>query len=58
MKLFKNIKTGDTYLAEEVIIINTTNSEDGQEMILYCNPESQWFVREITEFYKKFKEIK
>ena len=47
-------KTGNKYhlLGE---LINATNAQDGQIMVLYRNDKHQKFVREKTEFWEKFE---
>ena len=56
-ELFINIKTGDVYVVEWRGIINATNANEGQRMILYSNIDTyQAYVREENEFYEKFKE--
>lgn len=52
---FKNKKTGMiyTYIDE---VINCTNEQDGQIMILYTK-DDMLFAREKEEFYNKFERI-
>jgi hypothetical protein len=55
-------KTGNKYLIINDNVINATNINDGQLMILYCgkrkNSDSiEIFVRERLEFLEKFKII-
>lgn len=52
--LYTNKKTGEFYIkAKEVI--NATNENDGQVMILYSSMKTgQTFVREKKEFFEKF----
>lgn len=45
-KLAVHIKTGNIYDILNETIINATNAQDGQEMILYKNKEGMIFVRE------------
>lgn len=56
-KFAKHNKTGNTYLIISMEIINATNSNDGQQMVLYSNLTSQLFVREKVEFLNKFTVI-
>lgn len=37
--------------------INCTNAQDGQIMVMYMNNEGMLFVREQSEFIKKFIKI-
>lgn len=46
-------KTGKKYFYCKVLI-NATNDNDGQVMVLYKNEYRQFFVREINEFCEKF----
>jgi len=57
MKYYKNVKTGNIYKLLGVVI-NSTNAQDGQQMVMYQQEVgSQVYVREYTEFYKKFEEF-
>ena len=55
-RYFENLKTGHIYwyLGE---VINATNDNDGQKMILYNDREGNYYVRDIEEFNKKFVEV-
>ena len=55
-KKFKHLKTGNIYEVIRDDVINCTNSNDGEIMILYKNDKfpNKVFVRERTEFYQKF----
>ena len=55
-KKFKNIKNGNIYYLLRDDIINCTNANDNQIMILYKSLEHPdlLFVREKEEFYNKF----
>ena len=56
--LYRNIKTSKKYKWISVVV-NTTNSQDGQKMVLFHpidNPE-MLFVRELFEFGSKFQLI-
>ena len=56
---FRHLKTGDIYEMVRDDVINCTNVNDHQIMVLYKRPEypELIFVREKTEFYEKFKSI-
>ena len=54
-KIWTNIKTQEDYVLLKSNIINSTNDQDGQLMIMYMNPKGQLFVREETEFLQKFR---
>lgn len=60
--IYKHLKTGKLYGVLPHTIINATNAQDGQEMIIYVGEskegELKIFVREKTEFLKKFKKVK
>ena len=50
-------KTGDTYYVVSDSVINATNSNDGQMMVLYKNQNGKLFVRETNEFRQKFEHM-
>jgi len=54
---YKHIKSGKLYTVLG-IIINATNSNDGQKMVLYAGSDlfgtHRLFVRDKTEFFEKF----
>lgn len=52
--IYTNKKTGKQYRVLSTVI-NCTNSQDGQEMVLYVK-DGKMFVREINEFFEKFEE--
>ncbi len=56
---FRHIKTGNTYFMIRDDVINCTNANDHQIMVLYERPDfpELIFVREKEEFYKKFEKI-
>lgn len=62
--IFRNKKTKNLYKIKDKVI-NTTNAQDGQIMILYeplnINVDKDGnkliFVREQNEFYEKFEEV-
>lgn len=48
-KIYRNKKTGDLYIVEQVGLINATNAQDGQKMVRYrkfgpdaCSFHSKW----------------
>lgn len=53
-KLYIHKKTGNKYFVTGEAI-NTTNSQDGQVMVVYANTDGKTFVREKTEFLEKFE---
>lgn len=56
-KLILHIKTGIVYTLISEHVINSTNENDGQRMVLYMDNFSHMYVREETEFWEKFKYI-
>jgi len=58
-KKFKNIKNGNIYEVIREDVINCTNANDGEIMVLYRsdNYPDKIFVREKNEFYVKFVKI-
>lgn len=46
-------KTGKSY-ESDMTVINATNAQDGQIMILYHDNSGNYFVREEHEFFEKF----
>jgi len=46
-------KTGNKYIVLSDTIINCTNKDDGQRMVLYTRND-MLFVREYSEFREKF----
>ena len=54
---WRNKKTGKVY---ELISfgIDVTNARDGLQVAIYTAGEGTMFVRELTEFYEKFEEVK
>ena len=58
-KLFKHLKTGNTYEMLRDDVINCTNANDDQIMVMYKRADlpDLIFVREKSEFYQKFEEI-
>jgi len=57
-KKYRNKKTGKIYFLINNRIINATNANDGQIMVLYKNENGDLFVRERKEFLIKFEEEK
>ena len=55
-KKFRHNKTGNIYEVIREDIINCTNANSEQIMVLYQNPniKDKIFVREKIEFYEKF----
>ncbi len=53
---YRNIKKGTVYEVIQTGIINCTNAQDGEKMVLYSNGELT-FCREENEFYKKFEKV-
>lgn len=48
-----NKKTGKCY-ESDMTVINATNAQDGQTMILYHDNHGNYYVREEHEFFEKF----
>jgi len=63
VKVYKNKKWGTKYTVLLEDVINCTNSQDGQIMVLYRNTEPdedglvRTFVREREEFLSKFERV-
>ncbi|WP_426711374.1 hypothetical protein [Cetobacterium sp. SF1] len=55
MNLWKNKKNQELYLVIGTLI-NATNSNDGEKMVLYSK-NNKYFVREYDEFLLKFERI-
>ena len=58
-KKYRNIKNGNFYEVIRDDVINCTNTNDDQIMVMYKSldhPELL-FVREKSEFYVKFEEV-
>jgi len=58
-KKYRNIKNGNFYEVIRDDVINCTNANDNQIMVMYKSidhPELL-FVREKSEFYIKFEEV-
>ncbi len=58
-KKFRHLKTGNIYEMVRDDVINATNANSEQIMVLYKSDlhPGKLFVREKTEFYEKFKPI-
>ncbi len=58
-KKFKHLKTGNIYEMLRDDIINCTNANSEQIMVLYKSDlyQDKLFIREKNEFYEKFKEL-
>jgi len=59
-KYFKHLKTNKTYLVIDDEVVNATNKNDGQKMVIYFgrnreDTSNDVFVREYSEFHEKFK---
>ena len=56
---FTHLTTGDTYEMTRDDVINCTNANDHQTMVLYKRDgyPDLIFVREKQEFYEKFQKI-
>lgn len=54
---YLHIKSGRIYTLLNSCVINGTNDQNGQFMCLYEDHYGKQFVREITEFNKKFRKI-
>ena len=59
-KKYKHLKTGNIYEVIRDDVLNCTNANDEQIMVLYKNEQSPelFFVREKNEFLQKFELIK
>jgi hypothetical protein len=53
---YQNNKTGRVYLVQGAVI-NTTNAQDGQQMVLYSTGDELLFCREVIEFLSKFTRV-
>jgi hypothetical protein len=56
---FRHLKTGNIYEMVRDDVINCTNANDEQIMVLYKRADKPdlIFVREKEEFYQKFEKI-
>ena len=54
MRKFRHLKTGNPYIMVRDDVINCTNANDHQTMVLYRRPDypELIFVREKEEFYQ------
>ena len=55
-----HLKTGNEYIVYDQFVINATNANNGQRMVLYGkkkenSDEIQLYVRENIEFFQKFR---
>lgn len=48
-------ETGNVYTVIVDNAIDCTNERDGTQVVVYCNVEGMWFVREAKEFWQKFE---
>lgn len=55
---YRNKKTVNYYMVMYQESINTTNAQDGQEMIIYTDMQNHVFIREKNEFFEKFEQLK
>jgi len=55
---YKNKKNGSIYTALNYEIINATNAQDGEKMVLYTDNKGGLYVREYREFMMKFEKRK
>ena len=58
-KRYKNKKKGTFYVLINDNVINCTNANDGQIMVMYKSEDNPdlVFVREKEEFFIKFEEV-
>ncbi|MBQ3641015.1 DUF1653 domain-containing protein [bacterium] len=58
-KKYKHLKTGNIYEVIRDDVVNCTNANDDQIMVLYKTERypDKIFVREINEFNEKFKPL-
>ena len=58
-KKYRNIKNGNLYEVIREDVINCTNANDGQVMVMYKSTEHPelLFVREKSEFHIKFEAV-
>ena len=58
-KNYKHLKTGNIYEVIRDDVVNCTNANDDQIMVLYKTERypDKIFVREINEFNEKFKPL-
>ncbi len=56
---YRNKKNGRDYrvLNPDVKITDATNATEGREMILYCDQDNNFYVRERSEFERKFERV-
>jgi len=52
--VYRNIKNQKLYKIIDTVVINVTNDNDGQHMVLYKDERGCKYVREYEEFFKKF----
>lgn len=55
---YKNKKKGDYYKVMCQESINTTNAQDGEEMVIYTDMKGKVFQRKKSEFFEKFEQFK
>jgi len=54
IELWRNAKTNDIYVVEDMNVTNATNAADGERMVLYYRYSDRKFVRNHAEFVRKF----
>lgn len=59
-RVFVHIKTGNLYLVIHRGLINATNAQNGQKMVLYTpytkdREHVPWYIRAEDEFDQKFR---
>lgn len=56
---YRHKKSGNIYSvnSESGVVINCTNAQAAEKMILYKNSDGLTFVREVDEFFEKFEKI-
>lgn len=61
-QIYVHLKTGNLYLVIHRGLINCTNAQNGQKMVLYTpytkdREHVPWYTREESEFDEKFRLI-
>lgn len=52
---YRHIKTGKIYYAASRLVINATNTQNGEAEVIIYTDGQLIFVREVTEFKQKFE---
>jgi len=56
MIFYRNIKNQKLYKVIDTLVINANDKEDGRDyMVLYKDEKGHKFVKDRTEFYKKYQ---